>query len=292
MKEKKSVQNKKKNVGIMVGFLLIAVTGIVFLLFSSSGKDEGIVAQIESYQGYTRTVSEEEYEFYSYFVKRDLPEKLSVQELDAKISKYISEMNAVFFLGNKLGICEPYSFDLLKLRMEQENTERKRKLNEGEAIYGLEQFTLETYYQYVRDHLETEIVQYLVGHVDREINRQAKQYYLENQEMFSERTSVTYEVAMDGQKESITADRKELNFLGKSDMGLADFLETGEPGDVYQDIQNGLEREVIIREITESETDFETDKNLICAAYIREELFGKLIDTVAGNNPVEFELDR
>ena len=52
---------------------------------------------------------------------------MSEEEKAQKVKEYINSVNAVFYLGEKLGLCEPYSFGEMKLRMEQENASRKAK---------------------------------------------------------------------------------------------------------------------------------------------------------------------
>ena len=107
-----------------------------------------------------------------------------VNHLKEKVKEYARKVNAIFFLGDKLGLCEPFSFELLKLRMEQENQSRKLKLENEEIIYGLEQFSLETFYQYTLDNLKTKIHSYLEEHIDAGILNLAKKYYEENKNLF------------------------------------------------------------------------------------------------------------
>lgn len=280
-------------------FMILILT-VMILAFAGVGCSSGKTAEdqksslteeVESYRGYTRVVEQEEYDFYSYFIERDMTGEISQEELDEKIRSYINEVNAVFYLGNKLDLCEPYSFELLKLRMEQENDARKVKLEQGEAVYGLQEFQLETYFQYVYSNLETDIRAYMEQNADEEILEQAEEYYNANRETFRVRESVTYEITTGGNTESATADREQLNFFGKSDRGLADFLEIAEIGDTYEDVQNGEAREICVTDIGYSEEGMESNKDAIVSQYILEEFYPAMIETVAKNNPVEFELN-
>ena len=268
----------------MLTLILVTLTAC-----GNSEQSAGILDTIESYRGYTRVITKEEYDFYKYFVERDLSEPVSDEKLDELIKEYAGKVNAAFYLGNKLDLCEPYSFETLQLRMEQENASRQAKLQEGEAVYGLEQFTLQTYFQYTVDNLETSLHQYLETHADKGILKQAEKYYEENKEIFRNRESVTYEVNMNGTTETITADGEQLSMLGKSDPGLADFLNGAEIGEIYSDVQNYQERQVVLRDITYSEEGFENNKELILYRYVRNELYESIIEQVAENNPVEFE---
>ena len=77
-------------------------------------------------------------------------------------------------MANKFNLCEPYSFQTLKLRLEQENESRKVKKANGEAIYGLEQFTLEQFFQYRLSTAEASLRTYLEGQRDERILKEAK----------------------------------------------------------------------------------------------------------------------
>lgn len=292
MKKEKRLQNKRQILSILC---IVAVVIIVISFFIAKKmsqreiqREDSFLNSVASYQGYVRVVSQEEYEFYRYFVERNQGQAISEEELDKKVKSYINEANAVFYLGNKFGLYEPYSFDLLKMRMEQENRNRKMQLEQGEVVYGLEQFTLESFYQYERSNLEIDIIEYIAVNAQEEVLDLARAYYAENKELFTDRESVTYETTIDGVCEVITADRKQLNLLGNADMGLADFLEGKEKGDVYTDIQDGKERKVVITDISYMEAGFEENQDTIVLYYIQNEWLEDIIKTVAENNPVEF----
>lgn len=282
---------KKKNLIIIC--MIVLVAGLTLFGMSVTKKDseekKGLLEVIENYKGYSRTVSKEEYDFYSYFVERDLPEKVSVEEFDQLVKAYANEVNAVFYLANRIGFCEPYSFEVLEMRMQQENTKRQIQLEEGEVIYGLEQFTLETYFQYTLDNLQASLQGYLEEYADEEIMNLAKEYYQTHEEKFIYRKEVVYEQTVDGVTETLTADVDMLSFLGKSDTGLADFLGIAQVGDTYADDRNDQDRRVTLKEITYSEKGFENNGQMALYLLIREELYEEVINMVAENNPLEFE---
>lgn len=283
---------KNFRMGMLKGMAAV----LIVVSFSGCGGDsssdtveqKSIVEEIQSDKGYIRVVSQEEYDFYKYFVERDLAEALHAEALDAQVKAYINEVNAVFYLGDKFDLYEPYSFDLLKIRMEQENKDRKQKLEAGEVVYGLEQFTLQTYYQYERSNLETDLIAYIEERADDGIIEQAEEFYDENQELFTGRESVTYEITALGETKVVTADREQLNLLANADINLADFLESAEVGESYTDVQNGEARNVVVTKIINSEAGFENNRDTVIRYYIRYVLLEELIDTVAENNPVEF----
>lgn len=274
---------------LLGGIVLCLGIGVCAVIGGSERGESEIVTQIEDYKGYTRVVSKEEQDFYSYFVKRNLGTSVDEEEMKVLLEEYINEANAVFYLGNQLGLYEPYSFELLKLRMEQENRDRKLKLEQGEVIYGIEQFTLETYYQYERENLESDIVAYLEENIDHGLMKKIKRYYEENKEIFKDRECVVYEVTQSGVTKNEKADSSQLEFWGNADPLLADFLETAECEDVYTDGEGETKRTIVIKDIIYTPEGFEKNKDRVLSYYVRTILKEELIDLVEENNPVELE---
>lgn len=285
------MNKKRRTIKILVSVFMMITILFITMACGFSEQSSGVLDIIGSYRGYTRVISKEEYDFYKYFVERDLPEPVSDEALDELVKAYAGKVNAAFYLGNKLGLCEAYSFEALQLRMEQENAARQVKLQQGEAVYGLEQFNLQTYFQYTMDNLETSLHQYLEENADQEILKQAEKYYEENEEIFRSRESVTYNMSVNGATETVTADGEQLSMLGKSDPGLADFLTAAEIGEIYSDLQNYQERQIVLKDIVYSEEGFENNKELVLYRYVRYKLYESIIEQVAENNPVEFEVN-
>lgn len=284
--------NNKKRVFCVSFFALLAMLFLIGFFIKdvvSKEKIPMVVSQINDYKGYTRIIGQEEFEFYKSFVEKQSPKEKNQQYLNRKTREYANYVNAEFYLGSKLGFCTPYSFEHLKLQMEQENDSRKVKIANGEKVYGLEEFTLQTFFQYQLDQLEIAICNYLQQNADKDMIKAAKKFYEKDENKINIRSEVVYEVTQDGEKETITADREQLNFLGKSNMGLADFLETGNINDLYLDEKDGQEREVIIKEIKNATSGFEENQDVAMYNYIRTELYPKMIQTVAKNNPAQFE---
>lgn len=284
--------NKKFFILITIAILLILSLILIFVIKKDNSEEkENLLDTVRGYKGYIRVINQEEYDFYKYFVERDLSEEITEEELDEKVKEYTNEVNAIFYLGNKLGLYEPYSFERLQIRMQHENDERKIKLDQGEVVYGVQQFDLNTYFQYELSNLELSIQTYIFENCDDEMIKQAEEYYYAVAEESKTKESVTYEETISGVTETKTADRTQLNFFGKADMGLADFFERAEVGDTYEDIQNGETRSVTVKDIQYIEPDFEENMATAVDGYIQAEIYPELIDEVAKNNPVEFELN-
>ena len=244
---------KKRSLSAICIVVIAAFVTTLFITKEQKEKTSTLLEGLYSYQGYTRVISEEEMEFYRYFVERDLPNDTDENEITEKVKEYANEVNAIFYLGNKLGFCEPYSFDALKLRMEQENTERKISLEQGEVVYGLEEFSLEIYFQYVMDNVESDLQSFLEENADEGIYSRAETYYQEHEEEFIYRKEVTYEQTLDGVTQTLTADVDTLSLLGKTDTAMADFLQMAESGEIYEDTTEEGERRILLKEITYSD---------------------------------------
>lgn len=280
---------KKKSLSAICIVVIAAFVTTLFITKEQKEKTSTLLEGLYSYQGYTRVISEEEMEFYRYFVERDLPNDTDENEITEKVKEYANEVNAIFYLGNKLGFCEPYSFDALKLRMEQENTERKISLEQGEVVYGLEEFSLEIYFQYVMDNVESDLQSFLEENADEGIYSRAETYYQEHEEEFIYRKEVTYEQTLDGVTQTLTADVDTLSLLGKTDTAMADFLQMAESGEIYEDTTEEGERRILLKEITYSDKGYENNVEMALYRVVRDELYDEVIKTVAMNNPVSFE---
>lgn len=277
-------------------FVMLLFLPVLFGLFIGCGNEEekqakNLIETVKEYKGYEREIGQEEYDFYTYFVKRESAEELTVEELAEKVQDYANETNALFYLANKLGVCEPYSFEILKIRMEQENELRKVKKEKGEVFYGPEQFTLEQFFQYSKDITEANLRTCLEGLTDAVTIEKAQIYYEENKEKFRVREAVTYEVTEKDTTETVIADRKQLNLLANADPALADFLESGQEKEPYEDVQAERKRIVMIKEIRYNEDGFEANKEAAVSAYIQQQLYLELLQIVAENNPVSFRLE-
>ena len=129
------------------------------------------------------------------------------------------------------------------------------------------------------------------GNQEQGIFSKARKFYDERKEYFKTIEKVVYEVTTSEGTVVEEADRNQLNFLGKSDSALADFLLEGSRKESYHDIQGNGERKVVIKEITYSEEGFEKNKEAAMVSYINQELYPMLIQMVADNNPVSYRFN-
>src|SRR5699024_12428522 len=134
--------------------------------------------------------------------------------------KYIQDVYAQFLIGNYLDVSSPYSFEALKIDMEQENNQRKIKQEKGEEFYGLVEFELEDYIQYTLSNLQLDIIDALIQRVDASLVKEAEEYLEANPEQFTTIEEIEYENNREETSERKTITRPEMSTLEKVDSAL------------------------------------------------------------------------
>lgn len=299
-KKNSAAANNKKTKFIMLGVVAAIIVLCAAAVAASIGSAQNneqkpvwdelpISEKINGLTGYSRTVTREEYEFYRELVRQNAASDVSEAELDKAAKTYIDEVSAKFYLGSKLNICEVYSFDAMKLRMEMENTDRKVKKAEGEVFYGPTEFTLETYFKYIYSNLESDLLRYLVSNADEEIISQAKKYYDGNPDAFTNVSSVTYRSTQNGAVTEKTIQRDEFKNMQKTDSELMDFFSNAEVGSKATVGSGETEAEVEVLNIGYETMDFEENSAEIVQYFIEEKLMPGYLSLIAENNPLVYE---
>lgn len=280
--------------GIVVAAVVLTAVVIALAVLGRNRTPEepgGLIAELRAMQGSSRTVGQEEYDFFYGLAARDNP-SAGEEELDRLTRERISEVNARFALGCYLGLCEPYDFAVMAFRMEQENTIRKAKADSGETVYGVTRFDLNTYFSYLDSTLEANIVNYLVDHADQPMVEQARGYYDAHRFAFEQLVSITYELEEGGQTTSETLSSAGMRTLQNGDGTLADFLYTAQPGEVleYQSPDGVLRRVTLIDAVYEI-PDFEETVPSAVRSWLNVEVMDELYASIAEKAPVVFALD-
>ncbi|MBC5738054.1 hypothetical protein [Lawsonibacter faecis] len=253
---------------------------------------ENLMAELSSYQGAIRTVGREEYNFFSDYVKKNLPAAGSGEAQEQLTRDYINKVNAKFSLGNHLGVCSPFEFAAMELRMEQENTIRGAKADSGETVYGVTGFTLETYFRYLESTLEEDILNYLVEYADQDMLEQARVYYDAHRSSFEQLVSITYELEENGEATTETLSSAGMRTLEKGDETLAEFLYNAQPGETldYQS-PDGAPRHAALVDAVYEIPGFDDAVSAAVHAWLNVEVMDALYETVAENAPVAFDFD-
>lgn len=275
--------------------LLIAAAVILAAVLNRSGPDadgEGLLGELSGWSGYSRTVTQAEYDFFYDLVKRDLYAAEGEADVDRLTRDYVNKVNAKFYLGSRLGLCEPYDFAVMQLRMEQENAVRKAEKESGGTVYGVTQYTLSSYFNYLDSNLETKIVDYLVEHADQPMLDRAEEYYNAHPDSFTYLASLTYTMERGGQTATETLDSAGLRTLQKTDEALGEFLASAQPGEAlnYEDADGSLCRATLVETVYETPAFADASSSAL-RTWLNAEVADGLYETVARNNPVSFAAD-
>lgn len=288
----KPLPRRKLLLWVLVG--AVAVTAAVLLAVFLRGGGEnspsgGLMEELAAYRGYSRTVSQEEYDFFREIAEDSRP---AGEDADMYTKAYINRVNAKFYLGSRMGLCDPFDYAAMKLRTEQENTIRAAKVADGQTVYGVTGFTPASYFRYVEADLDAAIVTYMKDHVDKGMEEQAEDYFNAHSDAFLQLESITYQVEENGKRETVTAERATLRNMENSDGTLSDFLYSAQPGDSmdYQ-TPEGVERRVTLVETATQMPTFDEARDAALDAWLRAEVLDGLYATIAENNPVQFDLN-
>lgn len=256
----------------------------------SYDKEQGMIEKIESLKGFVREIGEEEYRLYEEIVRMTNAGELSEQQLEEKTKEYAARINAIFYIGNRLDIYEPFSWEVLQFRMEQENDKRREKLKRNEPVYGLQQFEERTFFQYELENLTSDIKNVMLGEITpEELGNGPREFYEAHQEEFKLLEGVTYETNENGNTEILTSDRMGLKSMRNIEPAFLDFINEAREGDVYTaKLPDGTKIERKIIKMEYNEMGFENHKENAIIAYVDRALFEQLVAIVAENNPVSF----
>lgn len=283
----------RASIWTILGITFALASTIVLVGFyhiSGEGSQPGTTEQILSYTGYSRVIEQEEFDFFHQLARRESAENGTL--LNPKTEELIETASAQFYLGNKLGLCGPYSFAQLQEQMKQENAKRRLDKEKGNAIYGPEQFDIFSYYQYVSSNLELKIIDYLASQADENLERQAKSYFEENLELYERPEQIRYTLTEHGKTDEHMIDGYQLNSLSNADSKLADILRTGEAGQEFSYSFGEILRHGKILNIRKSRTDFEENKTAIIGDYLKSGYYHELLLEIGDHNPVVYDGQR
>lgn len=269
---------KKKKILVISTCITIIIIGILFISEMTKKKEQEELPQIVT------TISEEEYNFYCEIVQKNYKGK-DKKKLEELTKEYAQNVYAQYALGEKYGLCEPYSYEYLKMKMETENQQRKAKKDAGEVVYGTLEFKLDGYLQYQLSNLRLSIIDSVVKNSDKTLEKKAKKYWEEHQDKFERIASVEYRL----DKETKVVSWKDFPLLEKTDSQLFTYLYEGKEGDTFSIEENGhvVEGEIIKK--TMEKTDFAENKTEIIKNYVGSVYYDELINQSEKENILEYE---
>ena len=84
-------------------------------------------------------------------------EKTPAKRLKERTNEKLTENRVIFDWAVQEGLIKDSSFGYIVADMERENKERAQKIQNGQAVYGVSQFTAEQYYDYLVSNCSVEI---------------------------------------------------------------------------------------------------------------------------------------
>ncbi len=133
----------------------------------------------------------------------------------------VVEAKEEFILADERGILEYKDYDGMMEDMEAENEERARQQEEGEAFYGLTEYTPFTYYQYLSGNVRSELEKDQEEITDP-TEEELKQVYEENKENLTLGTVYEYTVQYtDGTVEEVSQNTRD---IAKEDTTVEDLI--------------------------------------------------------------------
>ena len=235
----------------------------------------------------THHVSPEELAFFKGQVERNVS-NLSEQELEEAAKQYIREVNAVYWLGSELELCQPFDFETLQADWEKENADRENKRETGEVFYGPDVLSLEVYFPYQYSALQSDITRKILDERDEALVADARRYYEQNPDYFTKITSVTYQSTVDGETTEHTIPEEEFRFTGQSNPELMDFLSTAADGEDAT-LSAGENAYTVKRlGITTELMDFDENERMVVEMFVGQVRMGEWLEQIAQMHPVTF----
>lgn len=284
----KGIYRKKYGIVLIIIIGVLILAAVLILLNQHQKEAPSKWDLVGESIGIVNALGKEEMEFYQPLAQKEL-QKSGGQTVDSVyLIDYASRVYAQFLIGNKLGLCSPYSLSSLKAEMEQENNLRKARKENGEAIYGPEQYDLDSYFQYRLAEVKEQTIQELSRNPDSKLVEESRAYWNAHQEDFALIEEICYELTANGKTEQKVLTREEMSTLSKTDPQLLDLLYEGEDGQEFE-YQFGDElRTGKILSIKKHTVDYEEDRQTVVESYVANVAYPELVKKMADSNPVEW----
>ena len=293
MQLEKKVKPKKQKHNIlgwgMAGTAVILAV-ILAWMFLMPKEENTVLKDLREKNGYIRSVGADEYAFFEKLVYRDSTSEMTEEELKTQTIKKINRVNVMFMLANRMNLCGPYSFESFQLDMENENSQRKLKKENGEVFYGPVEFSLTTYYDYTSSNIKLDMVQFVASNADREVQEGAKAYFEEYKENYRMIESVNYLLSMDDREEEKTILYEDFSTLEKTDSELFEFLYYGSKGEVLESVYQGNSRKIEILSVKYEELTYKNNAERVMRDYITNVYLEEWLQELEAAYPVEINI--
>lgn len=120
----------------------------------------------------------------SGFWEREINGEIPYEELAKAAINDLKYFHAVYDLAEEKGYIEDGSYEAFLNRFEEENRLRKEKIEKGEAVYGLSEYTLELYREYEMDSIQKSYCSDIENEGMEVTDTDRQQYYLEHEDSY------------------------------------------------------------------------------------------------------------
>ena len=188
---------KKISLILTVAFLAAITFMIVWIVFLQRDVFTLKISGNEvSREELLAAANQKRYEVASYFTdrgggsvdagfwEREVDGELPYEKLAQEAIEELKYFYAVYGLAKEKGYVEDSSYLALQKRWEEENQFRKEKIEKGEAVYGLSEYTLELYLEYEMDSIQKSYCDDLDNEGMEVTDADREQYYQEHEDFY------------------------------------------------------------------------------------------------------------
>lgn len=210
----------KKKICIFITIAALAILVFLVLFISRNHFSLTINGNKIDKEEFLNAASLRKYEVTSYFTgkskgsvdagfwEREADGELPYEKLADEAVEELKYFYAVYGLAREKGYVQDESYDAFLKRWELENAVRKEKIEKGEAVYGLSEYTLELYREYEMDTLQKQYCEDLenegmdITDEDRErYYEEHKDYYRQEDDRTLDYIKIPYEAEGLGEQE-------------------------------------------------------------------------------------------
>jgi hypothetical protein len=183
---------KKKIVIISVAAVLSIVVVLIIIFMQKDSFSLKINGREIREEEFLEAAARKRYEVVSYFSEKgsggvgekfweeEIGGELPYERLTQETLGELKHFYAVYGLAEEKGYVEEGSYSALLKRWEDGNRLRKEKIEKGEAVYGLSEYSLELYLEYEMDTIQKSYCNDLDNEGMEITEEERKQYYEEN----------------------------------------------------------------------------------------------------------------
>ena len=275
---KKTLHIEKKYIAAILAVLIAAGSLAFFIFRNRDGLDLTIGGMKIGEDEYLEAMQQEVYDttqhFYaeydavvdSDFWEKDFGGEIPYKLLTERTIERLKQEKAVYGLAAEKGYIDSAGYDALLERFENENKIRADKIENGEPVYGLSEFTLELYMEYEKDSLQKKYCEDLDNEGMTLTDEEREEYYDK------------YKDALFVKDDDITLEFIRIRYeLEELDEGIYQDLKTR-----MTDVYNKIDAEHTVKSLAEADAGLKPylyEETILSGEYISK---GKTLEDVIG----------